>query len=252
MLMIKKISVSILIPILLLTCKAENPCALSSGGIYIFPDVPKNSSMKKEEINQFIDLPEDISKCMSTESLLQTCLAYPQLGLIDAGSSPQMGYNLVSSIFRGLRELSTRTDRAESLLTRYKAVDPLGYNANEEILTIGKHVQQISYLEIILSQTNNLRSFNLAQKIELVELTRTVYERKKKDLPNYGLYRLATTVSVLARLMMADQYKLFLDAYKPNDQNWDVVDHYWSTNYATTEIVYSLSEGYLTFLKQQK
>lgn len=238
--------------ILFISCQETNPCAVGPGERYIFPQLSKNSTRTREEVNQFFDLPEDVSKCMSTESLVETCLAYPQLGLINAGSNPQVGYNLVSSIFRGLRELAVRSDRGEHMLRKYKMIDPAGYDPNGESISIGRYVLQISYVEIILSQEETLKSLSLTQKIELVERAREVYQRKVDDITNYGLYNLATTPTILARLMRIDQYQPFLNMYDPKVQSWNFVGQYWPTDYTTMQTVFSVSSNYLNFLKQQR
>lgn len=250
--MIKNGALSLLL-CLLLSCRENDPCKLlNSAGVYSFPEPPKNSSLTREEIYRLRDLPEEISHCISTQGLLETCLTYPDLALIYAGTTPQTGYDLVSTVFRGVGELSDRPDRADVLLKKYRSVDPLGYDPGAPPATIGNHILRLSSLEIILSQYANLSAFNTGQKIELVTWARQVYQTKKKDVTNYKLFELAPTATVLARLMKIDRYSPFLQVYKAEEVQWNVVEQYWPAGQQSTELIYLLSEDYLTFLKQKK
>lgn len=246
-----KYTVILALSLAFVACQKTGPCA-EGGGIYVFPKFPKNSTMTSAEVDQFYDLPKDISQCISTEALVETCLTYPQLSLIDAGSNPQTGYWLVSSKFRGLRELSNREDRGIHLLRKYQTTDPLGYNPNGDLLSIGRYVLRFSYLEVILSQEKTLESLSWDQKIKLIERARTVYEKKEADTTHQDLYSLAKTSAIMARLMRLDGYQPFVNIYRQTDWNWNFVSWYWSTDYATARSVYTLSTNYLNFLKQQR
>jgi len=234
------------------SCKKKDPCEELVNGVYLYPQLPKDHQMTREQIDEYIDLPQDISSCISTEGLIETCLNYPELSLIDAGANPQSGYNLlIKQKFLGIRELENRPDRATQLLKKYQSVDPLGYDPNWEGIKIATYAFNLGYLEIFISQYTNLVQLTKNEKITLVELAISVYEKKKNDNINYDVWGQAKTSAILARLMKTDNYPPFINAYTadPNNTAWDVVDYYWSTTFEIEEIIYSLSKEYLNNLK---
>ncbi|MBO0936366.1 hypothetical protein J2I47_07380 [Fibrella sp. HMF5335] len=235
----------------LFACQSKDPCGVEPDKAYQFPSIPANSSMTIAEREAYVNLPANISQCLTTRSLIETCLAYPNISLIDAGVNPQSGYRLVSTKFRGLNDLSNREDRSVHLLDKYRSVVVSGYPTTAGLAAIGNYTAKIYYLEVIISQEINLKSFNLEQKISLVEQARAVYEQKRTDA-NYGLYRIASSDTLLSRLMKADRYQPFLAVYKPNEPDWDVVAFYWPATPLTVQAIYELSTGYLTFLKRQR
>jgi len=233
----------------IISCSKHNPCDDLVGGVYQFPELPENHGMSHEEIYQFWDLPADITECISTEGLIETCFSYPELRLIMAGSNPQSGYDkLVKARFRGIRELETRPDRATCLLKKYLAVDPLGYDPNWELVEIGRYLFSIYNLEIIFSQQANLEPLTNHEIIELLETAISIYEKKKSDL-NHGLFGLECTTTLLGRLMLQEEYEPFVNVYEENYWVRELIKYYGPTSIETTELVITFSEDFLKQLK---
>ncbi|ODS81783.1 MAG: hypothetical protein ABS46_10535 [Cytophagaceae bacterium SCN 52-12] len=235
---------------LIISCDSEyeNPCAKLVKGVYQYPEFPKDHSLTREQMHQYIDLPQDIRNCISTDGLIESCLTYPEIRLIDAGSSPQKGYNLVFSMFSGLGELEQRTDASDQLLVKYESIDPLKISSFEEVIEAGRYSSNLRTIEIIISQYNFLNKLTNQQKKMLGSRARSVYLLKKEKADYYGLFGLSFTAAILGRLMKVDKYPTFMETYNPRLQEWDVVEHYWPTTFETTETIYAISEDYLNSL----
>lgn len=233
------------------SCEHSEVCPVGPGETYLYPEIPKEHSMSVEELNIFLDIPETVINCIPTQGLLESCLNYPFLTLIMAGSTPQIGYNLVNSQFRGLRELAIRPDRAELLLKKYQSIEPLGFDSVVAPSDKARYAFNIYFFEVILSQYDMLTGFSTEQKIELVNEARRIYQSKNKDNYVYGAFHMTSTLVILARLMKADSYPPFLDI---QSQVWveNFVQGYEPTDIKNRELIYSLSDNYITFLKRNK
>ncbi|MCP4179236.1 MAG: hypothetical protein GY756_15865 [bacterium] len=248
----KYICILILIT-LTISCKKKDPCNDLVNGVYHFPELPDNSGWSREKIDEFWDLPEDVCNCIKTEGLIETCLNYPNLGLINAGANPQSGYTLlIRERFRGVRELENRADRGTYLLKKYKTLDPLGYDPQSEELEIAIYLFNISCCEIIFSQYVNLEPLTQDEKIELIETAIVTYEKSKADTEYiHDAWNIAKTSVLMARIMKLDNYKPFIDVYNESYAVGEVVEFYWPTNYETLELIYLISKEYLQFLKNK-
>ena len=142
----KKYILFLLIALISSECK-HGPCDELVNGVYPYPILPENHNMTHEEVNKYYDLPVDICSCITTWGLVETCLNYPQLGLISlSGHDLQTGYNgFLRPIFRGVRELETRPDRGTYLLKKLKSIDPLGYDPNWNPVEIGHYGMNIFF-----------------------------------------------------------------------------------------------------------
>ena len=65
----------------------KNPCDVLVNGVYQYPELPENHGWTKEQVNEYVNLPEDICGCISTGGLVETCMNYPYLSLIWAGKA---------------------------------------------------------------------------------------------------------------------------------------------------------------------
>jgi hypothetical protein len=245
----KPFSLLFVIFIFLCSCN-RNPCNDLVNGVYQFPDLPKNHSMTSQEVTKYRDLPSDISRCISTEGLIETCLNYPNLGLILAGSNPQSGYDLlVRENFLGIRELESRPDRGLCLLKKFQTIDPLGYDPDSDTLTIGRYVLYICYFEIIFSQYCNLKPLTKQNKIDLIEKAISVYENQLYDIDNYALFGLECTTTLTGRLMLQDNYVPAVQIYSNDLQTYELIDFYGPSSFDTINRIFNLSKDYLTYLK---
>jgi len=247
-----KYIISLLLSICFISsCKKKDPCDMLINGVYQFPELPQeHSNMTHQEINEFFNLPSDICSCITTKGLIETCLNYPNIGLIMAGSNPQSGYDLlVKPIFRGIQELETRPDRGSCLLQKFQTLDPLGYDINWSSENMGAYHFKIYYLEIIFSQYVNLETLTKEEKIALTEKAIDVYDKMNSDLEHYGLFGLECSTVLTGRLMYQDGYQDMIDLYANNEMIWELFQYYGPTSFETVDIVYSLSKEYLNYLK---
>jgi len=206
--------------------------------------------MTSLEVYEFWDLPEVICDCIKTEGLIETCLKYPDLRIILAGTNPQSGYNsLLRSRFRGIRELETRQDRSTYLLKKYLTIDPHGYDPTWDPVDIGAYNFNIYFLEIIFSQYANLKPLTNEEKIELIDKAIIIYDKMKLDLEQYSLFGLECTATLMGRLMYADEYKEMVDLYSNNDLVLELIEFYGPTSLETVDIIYDTSLKYLKQLK---
>ncbi|ODS81784.1 MAG: hypothetical protein ABS46_10540 [Cytophagaceae bacterium SCN 52-12] len=249
MIEVKNYIAAVLLASLLLGCDEEpSPCTRLVNGVYKYPELPNNHNFSHEQIHDYWDLPKDIWNCISTDGLIESCLTYPEINVIYAGSTPQKGYNLVFSQFSGLGELERRADASDHLLVKYKSIDPLEVSSFKEELEQGQFVINLCNIEIILSQYIYLNKLTNKQKKALTTRARSVYLLKREAGSYHGVFGLAFTAAILGRLMKLDNYSPFMEVYNPKQQNWSVVEQYWGTTFETTETIYAISEDYLNSL----
>lgn len=239
--------------IILFSCEKQNPCDDLVNGVYQFPELPENHHMTSQEITEFWDLPTGICACITTEGLIETCLNYPDLRLIMAGSNPQSGYDLlIKERFRGIRELETRPDRGTLFLKKFQTIDPLGYDPNWQSVEIGAYLFKVTDFEIIFSQYANLETLTSEEKIKLIETATVVYEKMKLDIEHYSLFGLECTTTLIGRLMYLYEYGDMVDLYNQNNQIKELIEFYGPTSIETVELVYNLSKEYLIYLENNE
>lgn len=232
-----------------ISCKKNDPCDVLVNGVYQFPELPANHGMTSQEITDFLDLPADIAKCITTSGLVETCMNYPKLMLILAGSNPQSGYDLlIKGRFRGVRELEQRPDRSIFLLTKYKTIDPLGYDPSWEPVQIGAYNFYLANFEVIFSQYINLSPLTLQEQIELMEVAIAVYEMKRSKPETISLYSLECTGTLLGRLMYQNGYEPIVELYNTNNWIFELLEFYGPAGYEAVELVYDLAKDYLNHL----
>lgn len=244
-------TILLLIVTLTISCsKSENPCDILVNGVYQFPDLPEGqTTMTPQEIIEYWDLPEDICGCITTDGLVETCFNYPDLRLIMAGNTVQVGYNIVRDRFRGLRELESRSDRSTYLLKKYNTVNTLGYDPSWDLVNIGFYVLNNSYVEIVFSQYVYLNTLTKQEKIELLNKALVIYQEEKGDTEHYGLFGLECTMALTGRLMYQDNYEKLVSLYNSDELVWKLIEFDWPVSIETVDTVYNLSQEYLQNLK---
>ena len=233
--------------------KTTEPCEVLVNGVYQFPTLPQDhSNMTREEIDEFFNLPADICSCITTKGLIETCLNFPYIGLIIAGSNPQSGYDLlVKPYFRGIPELETRADRGTFLLQKFLTIDPLGYDTTWQPLELGRFLFKLDYIKIFMGQYVNLEVLTHDEKIALMEKAIVVYEKERSDTKHHGIFELECTTSLMGRLMFQNGYSAMVDAYNSDEQFGELLAFIQGQHISiyTVEFVYNLSKEYLNYLK---
>jgi hypothetical protein len=118
-----------------------------------------------------LQIPSDVLATISTEGLLETCLAYPYLIDFFFCDNFQMGLKVLKAGFNGFKELFNRCDLPEALLKKYK-------NFSVEVVDIwsskdferGMFTFRHFVLEFMLAQDAVLKSLSLEQEKQLFSL----------------------------------------------------------------------------------
>lgn len=245
---IKVLSGVFLLAALVLNCKKEDAaCSRLTDGVYKYPVLPSGHSMSQDEVFSYLDIPDDIKSCISTEGLIKSCLTYPQLGLMYTSSSNlQVGYAGVVARFNGLRELESRGDAGEKLLLNYESVSPELISSFTALIDQGRFAANLRVLEMIIGQYPNLAKLSIQQKKALASRGRAVYLSKRAN--DYGISGMGTTAVLLGRLMKQNNYAPFLEYAAQSQSNWATAENDWSASLEASAKIYLLAEGYLNSL----
>ena len=100
-----------------------------------------------EDMLKACQIPAEILKTVSTEELIELCLAYPLLGDIFAYNGIQEGISKVSARFNGLQELFKRKDNASLLFEKMKKQELLKAGVLTSI-EIGNEISRQMVIEI--------------------------------------------------------------------------------------------------------
>jgi hypothetical protein len=153
---------------------------------YDFPIKQGNKEWEQfesvEKRIEALQIPDFVLIKISTEGLLETCLAFPYLTDILFYDNYQKGFEALSAEFNGFRELLKRKDLMEVLLKKYKTL-----NSSLTTVRLQKSIEQGRFsfrhfvLEFMLTQDIILSKLNLEQKKHLFFLT----SENKKAKSNY-------------------------------------------------------------------
>ena len=131
--------------------------------------------------------------------MVKSCLSYPEYRLIFTRNDLQLGYNFIRSSFNGFVELESRPDAGKELVKVYAGYKPDGFDLNSTDLEIGKFICEITYIEILIAQTEILNKLNPADSKELMSMCSQKYKVKKDRQKYYGGIGLHTTALIIAR-----------------------------------------------------
>lgn len=218
---------------------------------YHYPSLPSNhSGMTPSEVDRYFDLPKNVAHCLSTDTLIQSVLDYPYVSLFFAGSTPQVGYNMVYKQFRGLPELENRSDRGHSLLKLYEATNPLGFDKNWDTLTIGYYILREINTEIIQSQYVNLQNLDALDFNEMFARSIEVFDLKKTEMDFYGYFGLSFNTTQVARMMLLRKYEPFVSLYNSNNDVHNLTESFVPYYTSLIELIDSISRDYLKKIKK--
>jgi hypothetical protein len=219
---------------------------------YHYPSLPSDhSSWTSGEVDRYVDLPVKVAHCISTDTLIQSDLDYPYLGLFFAGVTPQDGYDLVHNQFIGLSELENRSDRGHSLLKLYKAMDPLGFDRNWDTLKIGHYLLKEMEMEIISSQYVNLRNLDSLEFNQMFIRSMEVYDLEKTSMDFYGYYGLIYPTTQVARMMLIRKYEPFILLYNSDVNIISMTETYDPGYIYVIESIHNTALDYLKTIKNQ-
>lgn len=168
---------------------------------------------------QMIDacqVPELILENMSTYGLIETCLDYPLLNNMLAFDNVQLGTEKQMENFNGFSELILRDNATLLMLERYKLMNPMCPPKSND-LTVGEYGLHFIYFSMIQSQVVLLHQLVSSERRELLEEAVIKYDFFLQDQINYGIFNLKTTALIIARVMVVEGYKPFLNEMDQNE-----------------------------------
>ncbi len=159
--------------------------------------------LSREDKMKSLQIPEAQLKAMSTSDLIQAYLDFPLTMLVDAYDSRQMGFQRVSTLFNGLRELLNRKDVAVSVLAFYKKMEPDDYKESWDLIAKGTFAIRFARFELLISQDEVVNGLTEGEvKLMLEELLRKLGGKNKHFALNSG-YGIESTAFPIARLIHA-------------------------------------------------
>ena len=173
----------------------------TAGDAYEFPITPEKtpeewgklrSLKKKLEVCQ---VPEEILETMSTEGLIETCLAYPLFSNMMYQNSLQDGFCQLVDGFNGLRELLSREDGAPLLLQKYLKLSLDNVKNVDEFGSI-----RLIYFEFMLANPQVISKLSEEEKEALLDRAMKLIALKSQ--------RYAETFSVTSSALVASQVLL--------------------------------------------
>jgi hypothetical protein len=235
---------NLLFLLILWGCNKKSPCHDLNNGVYLYPTLPKNNTMTSEERDKFMDLPNEVAKCMSTEGLIESILTYPYVGLMFAGSTSQSGYVLLKSKFRGPGELESRPDRGKSLLKKYQEWNPIGFDKSWENIKIGQYMARGVYLEIIQSQYINLENLDSTDLQNMFLRSLEVYDLEKTELEYFGYFALTFSTTTISRIMYKSNYTPFVSLYNTNLAVQNITEFYRPSDSSAIKTIHQMALEY--------
>jgi hypothetical protein len=232
------------------SCEKKNPCKDLENGIYISPDLPANHNMTSQEVDEFLDMPKEISECISTEGLIESILRYKFVGLIMAGYNPQSGYVLLKSKYRGLVELESRSDGGKYLLEMYQNRDPLGFDKSWELIDIGKYLLTGIYIEVLQSQYYSLKGLSMDEFKNLFMRSLEVYDLEMTEPEYFGYASIKFISTTLARMMLIGKYEPFVSLYNSNQWVLELTEFYNPVDISTFELIHEMALEYSLTIKK--
>jgi hypothetical protein len=174
---------------------------------YDFPI--KQGSMEWEQIGSVekrivaLQIPEDILSQISTEGLLETCLAFPYLTDILFYNDYQKGFDELVAEFNGYREFLDRPDLNDVLLKKYKDSG----NDIESIRTLslveqGRFSFRHFVLEFMLAQDRVLKQLEPEQEKQLFILSQEQKTHKRSNPDIFGSMNNVPTNLLYAKLVL--------------------------------------------------
>ncbi|MGE5457855.1 MAG: hypothetical protein ACM3RX_05835 [Methanococcaceae archaeon] len=219
-------------------------------GIYISPDLPANHNMTGQEVDEFLDMPKEITDCITTDGLIKSILKYPHISLIFAGSNPQSGYILLKSKYSGLVELESRFDGGKYLLEMYRDRDPLGFDKTWELTDIGKYLVTGIYIEVMQSQYYSLNRLNNEDFKNLFMRSLEVYDLEMTEPEYFGYASIKFISTTLARMMLIGRYEPFVSLYNSNQWVLELTEFYNPVDTSTFELIHKKAIEYSKNIKK--
>ena len=133
--------------ILLFMLFTNNNRAQQMDNVFNFPLKPGMTEWKElkthNEMLEVLQLPPNVIKSISTNSLIQTCLDYPLFSDLWAYDNIKEGFEQLRKDFNGFNELLNRKGVFEELLSFYEKLDPNAINEKNSLLNKGRYTAEL-------------------------------------------------------------------------------------------------------------
>ena len=173
----------------------------TAGDAYEFPITPQKTPEEWRELRsikrklEVCQIPEEILETMSTEGLIETCLAYPLFSNMMYQNSLQDGFCQLVEGFNGLRELLSWEDAAPLLLQKYLELSLDNVKNVDEFGSI-----RLIYFEFMLANPQVMGKFSEVEKDALLDRAMKLIALKSQ--------RYAETFSITSSALVASQVLL--------------------------------------------
>ena len=143
----------------------------------ITPESKDWANYKTYELIELTNIPDSIVEDLDTATLVSTVMEYPFLGDIYAFENTDIGIQVVSERFSGLKELLGRSDAGNNLYKEFSSmkseVAALSNVANVDYKTVMKH----KIMGTLLSQPDIFKQLNQEQINSIVGSSSTISEK---------------------------------------------------------------------------
>ena len=232
----------------------QDPCLDYFDHVYRYPPVSWKDSADTEDSGprtiEAWKIPGDYLKCCSTDSLIRTCLNYPNFIVIWAYNSLQEGFDHIRQECNGFQELYSREDLSMKLINVYLAMDPGGFDPEADPKVIVSLAMIFTNIEMTIAQYDFLKKLSKDEIIILFEDCINKYEIKS-SIPNYGHLGEMSLLAIMARIMYIDNYKPFTDGIGTVSGLYDLIE---SARYLedeqTIDFIVMNSRNYLIELRK--
>lgn len=226
-------------------CIRKDPCDILQNGIYYSPALPDDHNMTSEEIYSYLDIPEKIIGCISTEGLIESILNYKYISLIMAGTYPQTGYEMLKSKYRGIEELESRVDNGEKCLLKYQTINPNGFDKSWSNTEIGRYLLNIYYIEVISGQYIILQNMSEIELEAMFNRCVDVCELKALETDYHGTPGLVFSAAIMCRIMLILEFDPFINLYNSNQFIRSLTEEFGPVDSLTLELIYNTSHEML-------
>jgi hypothetical protein len=186
--------------------------------VYEFPTRPglADWSNFKTENERFsaLQIPDNLLKSMSTESLIITCINYPAFGHYTAFNSLQYGMDHLIKNFNGLQELLKRDGAPVKLLSIYSKINSTTTSI-KEIVTDFWSIRSC-YFELLLAQEKIIDKMTKEERIAFIQEASRKLKEKIKSEEEISFFSIQSTLLIIGRVLDKCEYAKFQEVKVKN------------------------------------
>lgn len=174
-------------------------------------DSVKWSEISQRERIEFLQIPSNILKTMSTKDLLTTCIDYPYIIDVFFYNDYQQGFNNVVSDFNGLQELLNRKDAASYIFELYQLLNIDEISNNTCDYCKGNFSFKLLFLELLLSDTKIQDQLTNGERKILINEVVSKFNSKKKYPEIFSEKTMIGMCYTLEKTLEKEKYYKYLE-----------------------------------------